>query len=441
MVRTYSSLHIERTIVLGFLSLIAAGAFLLWGLGIFYEVPISLIDSFFTATSAACVTGLVVTDTAQMPFLSQVTLLLLIQFGGLGVMTVTTAFLLFMRRNIGVREGLYLAGGLNADSPSGARALLLRVLGIAFLIELAGAALLFIRFRETLPFLQAVWFALFHSISAFCNAGFSLYSANLVAHAQDILTLGTVMMLIILGGLGFLVLYELWRLPRREGHLSPHSALVLQVTAGLILFGTLLFFLAERSRSLTEVGSLGWQIWNALFMSVSSRTAGFNTMSMGTMSGIGIFVLVFLMSVGASPGSTGGGLKTTTLGLMLLSTLRHLRRKQQVVYRGRLIASDNVLLALTLAVLYSLVLLTGAWLLGELEPFPFRSLLFEAASALGTVGLSLGITSGLSSPGKAVLIVLMFLGRVGILTFVIGFSGTKMESDNVSYVETSISIG
>ncbi|MDO4785490.1 MAG: potassium transporter TrkG, partial [Fretibacterium sp.] len=240
MVRTYSSLLVERTIVLGFLSLIAAGALFLWGFGLLYGVPVSLLDSFFTATSATCVTGLAVTDTALMPFPSQVTILILIQFGGLGIMTVTTALLLFLRRRIGVREGLYLAGGLNVDSPSGARTLVLRVWGIALLIELAGAILLFIGFRETLPPLRAVWFAVFHSVSAFCNAGFSLFDGNLNAYAQGILVPGTVMLLIVLGGLGFLVLYELWRLPRsREVRLSPHAALVLQVTTGLVLFGTL----------------------------------------------------------------------------------------------------------------------------------------------------------------------------------------------------------
>ncbi|MDO4785491.1 MAG: potassium transporter TrkG, partial [Fretibacterium sp.] len=197
----------------------------------------------------------------------------------------------------------------------------------------------------------------------------------------------------------------------------------------------------EADHSLSGAGGWGWRLWNALFMSVSSRTAGFNTLPMAGMSGAGILILVFLMIVGASPGSTGGGLKTTTFGLMLLSTLRHLGRRHRVVYRGHSIPSDNVLVALTLTILYGLVLLTGALLLGRTEAFPFRSVLFEAASAIGTVGLSLGITPGFSEVGKVILIVMMFLGRVGILTFAIGFSGRRPEADNVSYAETHISIG
>lgn len=249
------------------------------------------------------------------------------------------------------------------------------------------------------------------------------------------------MMLVVLGGLGFLVLYELWRLPRGEGRLSPHAALVLQMTTGLILLGTLLLFTAESDYSLIGAGNWGWRLWNSLFLSVSSRTAGFNTLPMTGMSGVGILVLVFLMIVGASPGSTGGGLKTTTFGLMLLSTLRHLGRRNGVVYRRHSIPSDSVQEALTLTILYGLILLVGALLLGRTETFPFRSVLFEAASAIGTVGLSLGVTPGFSEAGKAILIVMMFLGRVGILTFAIGFSGRRPEADNVSYAETHISIG
>ena len=439
--RTYSSLRIERAILVGFLSVITAGALFLWAFGRFYEQHITFLDAFFTSTSATCVTGLIVTDTALLPFPSQVTLMVLIQLGGLGVMTVTTALLLFMRRRIGIHEGLYLASGLNVDLPSGARSLVLRVWTIAFLIELAGAFFLYLGFREHFTPNEALWQALFHSVSAFCNAGFSTFSDGLVAYSQTLLVPAVIMVLIVAGGLGFLVIYELWLSVRSAKHISPHTVLVLRMSAILIVAGALFFGVSDHQNSLLLLRSWGWKAWNALFMSISSRTAGFNTVPMANLSGFGAFALICLMLIGASPGSTGGGMKTTTFGLLWLSTFSNLKGGESVIFRKRLIPQSNVLLALTVGMTYISTVLIGTLFLAVLEPYGLKELLFESASAMGTVGLSLDLTPHLSSPSKIVLILLMFWGRVGILTFVYGFTGRKRNPGRVTYPETGIPIG
>ncbi len=439
--KTYSSLRIERTILIGFLSVITAGALFLWAFGMAYERPISFIDAFFTATSATCVTGLAVVDTALLPFPSQATLLVLIQLGGLGVMTVTTALLLFMRQRIGIHEGLYLASGLNMDSPSGARTLVIRVWAIALLVELFGCALLYLGFRESFAPSTALWYAIFHSVSAFCNAGFSVFSDNLASYSRTILIPGVVMVLITLGGLGFLVIHELWSSAATNRRLSPHTVLVLRFSAILIAAGTLFFFLADSQENLAGLPTPGWKLWNALFMSISSRTAGFNTTPMGTISGFGAFVVIVLMLIGASPGSTGGGMKTTTFGLLWLSTFANARGEEDVIFRNRLVPQSNVLLALTVTTIYLSTVLIGAALLRMAEPQSFKALLFEATSAMGTVGLSLDLTPHLSPTSKIILILLMFWGRVGILTFVYGFIGRRRKPGRVAYSETGIPVG
>ena len=264
--KTYSSLRVERTILLGFLSVITAGALFIWAFGIAGGRPISLIDSFFTATSATCVTGLTVTDTALLPFPSQIVILVLIQLGGLGIMTVTTVLLLFLRQRISIHEGLYLASGLNIDSPSGAKNLVLRVWSIAFLVEALGCAVLFFGFRENYAPLPALWYALFHSVSAFCNAGFSVFSENLARYACTLLIPGTVMLLITLGGFGFLVLHEFWSSAGNNRPLSPHTVLVLRVSGLLVAAGTILLLMADAQGSLAGLPTAGFVSGQVLYV-------------------------------------------------------------------------------------------------------------------------------------------------------------------------------
>lgn len=439
--KTYSSLKIERTILLGFLSVITAGAFFIWVFGMLWGDPISFLDAFFTSTSATCVTGLIVTDTALLPFPSQLTLLVLMQLGGLGVMTVTTAIFVFMRKRIGIHEGLYVAGGLNHDTPSGARLLVLRVWKIALLIEVIGGLLLYRGFADRFSTGDALWYAVFHSVSAFCNAGFSTFSDGLLSFSNGFIVPGTTMFLIVCGGMGFLVLHELWCFIRSPKRLSPHTVLVLRMTLLLSLGGAILYLISEKDASLGALSSWGLKLWNALFMSITSRTAGFNTVPMGTMSGFGAFLIICLMIIGASPGSTGGGIKTTTFGLLWLSTFNIMKGEERIIFRKRTISQDSALFALTVSMLYLSAIFLGTIFLRLLEPHSFRELLFEATSAMGTVGLSLDLTGKLGNPSKVVLIMLMFLGRVGVLTFVYGFAGRKRGAGNVEYPEAGIPVG
>ena len=430
----------ERKIVIGFLALIGTGtvAILLLNAN---SRPLTFVDALFTATSAVCVTGLTVVDTGKdLTTASQLVLLLLIQLGGLGVMTATTALSLLMRERIGLRQRMFFAGGFGLDSPSGVIRLLIRILSLTFAIEAIAVFPLYWGFsRAGLSPEQSLYNAVFHSVSAFCNAGFSLFSENLEGFSSGILVPGTVMVLVVLGGLGFIVLSELKETFREPARISVHSRLVLLTTAGLVLFGTALLLLCEWNRSLESMG-VGWKIWNALFSSITPRTAGFDTVALSTFSSAGLFVVTLLMIVGASPGSTGGGFKTTTLAVLLVSTWNVLKGRSEVHLWNRRIPIRVIQRAITMIVLYLGILGIGLMTLVLLEPFPFRSLLFETASALGTVGLSLGITSQLSDPGKLVLVLLMFWGRVGIITFLYGL--VKREArGKISYPDAEIPVG
>jgi Trk-type K+ transport systems, membrane components len=398
----------ERKIVLGFLALIGTGTLAILLLNA-NSRPLTLVDALFTATSAVCVTGLTVVDTGKdLANASRLVLLLLIQLGGLGVMTATTALSLLMRERIGLRQRMFFAGGFGLDSPSGVIRLLIRILSLTFAIEAVAVFPLYWGFsRAGLSPEQSLYNAVFHSVSAFCNAGFSLFPDNLEGFSSSILVPGTVMVLVVLGGLGFIVLSELKEMFRRPGKISVHSRLVLFTTAGLVLFGTALLLISEWNHSLGAMGG-GWKLWNGLFSSITPRTAGFDTVALSTFSSAGLFVVILLMIVGASPGSTGGGFKTTTLAVLLVSTWNVIRGRSEVHLWNRRISIRVIQRAITLIVLYLGTLGLGLMILALLEPFPFRSLLFETASALGTVGLSLGITSGLSDAGKLVLVLLMF---------------------------------
>jgi trk system potassium uptake protein TrkH len=403
--------------------------------------PISLLDALFTATSAVCVTGLTVVDTGRdLAPASQFIVLVLIQLGGLGVMTATTALALLMRERIGLRQRMFFAGGFGLESPSGVIRLLIRILALTFVIEAIGTVPLYWGFRHGgLPPAQSLFSAVFHSVSAFCNAGFSLFSDNLEGFSRSILVPGAVMILVVLGGLGFMVLSELRGMFMKKEKLSVHSRLVLSTTAALVAFGTAALLLCDWNVSFASLPG-GWKAWNALFSSVTPRTAGFDTVAMSNFSSAGLFVVILLMLVGASPGSTGGGFKTTTLAVLLASTWNEVRGRAEVRLWNRRIPVKIIQRAITVVVLYIGTLGLGVLCLAVAEPFPFKALLFEAASALGTVGLSLGVTSSLGPIGKVILIFLMFWGRVGIVTFLYGL--VKRETrGKVSYPDAEIPVG
>lgn len=427
-------------ILAGFLAVILAGTVVLW-LGDMPRHRVSLLDCLFTATSAVCVTGLTTVGTGtDFSLASQMVILVLIQLGGLGVMTATTALLFAFRRRIGIRQRMLFSGGLGLDSPSGAVRLAKKVVCITAVIEVLGAIPLFFAFLGTCPAPRALYLAVFHSVSAFCNAGFSPFADNLQGFADTIPIPLTVMALIILGGMGFLVLDDIWNsLTRRRRRLSVHTRLVLAVSALLLGIGAVMFCISDWNGALAG-HSWGWKVWNALFHSVTPRTAGFNTVPMERMTSLGVFFTILLMIVGASPGSTGGGIKTTSFSLLLLSTVREIRGRDELVIGNRSIGRENVSLAFTLMILYLLTILAGITALAVLETLPFRAIAFEVASALGTVGLSLGITASLTPAGKVMVILLMFWGRVGILTFMYGIAARETPS-RVSYAETHIPVG
>ena len=417
--RTYSSISIEKYITLGFLSLILTGTLLLWLFNFCSETPISILDSLFLATSAVCVTGLSPLDiSSALPLPSQLTLITLVQLGGIGIMAATTSLMLVIGRRLHFKERLFLAGGLGIDTPQGAVRLLRLLLFFTFASEALGASALFFYFMfEGMPLLTALYSAVFHSVSAFCNAGFSLFPSNYESYATSIVLPGVTMMLIITGGIGFPVIMELFDYKAgRRNFLSPYVKMVLVSTAALIAFGALMITMSEWDTAFAELPPWA-RIWNGLFASVTARTAGFDTVSYGTFSTGGLVITILLMAIGASPSSTGGGLKTTTFTVLLWSAWTELRQEDEVTIFGRQIGTSTIRRALAMAFIYFFTLFFASALLSALEEHPFPSLVFEAVSALGTTGLSRGITSELTNMGKMVIILLMYFGRVGLLTF------------------------
>lgn len=417
--RTYSSLGIEKTISLGFLSIILAGTLLIYLVNHLMGGPLPFLDVLFTVTSATCVTGLAVFDIGTMlTFPSQLLLLLCIQIGGLGLMTVSTALPLLLRQRIGLRARLFLAGGLGINTPQGAILLLKRILYYTFFIEGIGAAILFTGFLiyGESP-LRAVYQAIFHSISAFCNAGFSLYSTGLIPFEHSLIVPAAIMILIVTGGIGFPVMSELRDFfSGRLHHLSGACKTVLTTTAVLIVSATAIFCLIEWNVAFAHL-PVWAKIWNALFASITPRTAGFETVSFQSFSGMGAAFTILLMIIGASPASTGGGIKTTTLTVLLWTVWAELKNEDEVILWKRHIESRTIRKALSLVVMYLGTLFIGTALLSITENSSISTLFFEAASALGTVGLTRGATSDLTNPGKIVIICLMYWGRVGLMTF------------------------
>lgn len=439
--RTYSSIPVERAIAGGFLSLILIGALLLWGFNRLEGLALSPLDAFFTSTSAVCVTGLAVVDTGKdLAPASQVILLVLIQLGGLGVMTATTFMFMLLRMHIGIRQRILFAGGMGLDGPAGAVRLVSRIVKITFLIELLMAIPLFWGFLERFDWRTSLWLSVFHSISAFCNAGFSPFSDSLGSFTSSFLVPGSVMVLIVLGGLGFVVIGDGWEwIKGQKNKLSVHCKLVLLTTFWLITVGTCFFVAVEWNGAFAGM-SPPVKLWNALFCSITPRTAGFNTSSMNSLSPQSVFMVMVLMIIGASPGSTGGGIKTTTFSILVSSVFFNTRGSSRLVLWRRTIPQETVLRAMMLFFLYVVAVVLGIFAVGAVEDFPFSDVIFEVISALGTVGLSMGITDKLSEISKIVLIMLMFWGRIGVLTFMFSLIG-KESCDKVGYVDVSVPIG
>jgi trk system potassium uptake protein TrkH len=407
---------------------------------------ISLVDALFTATSGVCVTGLIVQDTATYftPF-GQVVILILLQLGGLGIMTFSTLILLVAGRSISIKDRIIIQEGYHHGAPRDFKSLIRNIFLYALTLEVAGTLSLFIRWQKDFPLQKAIAHSAFHSISAFCNAGFSLFSRSIVSYRSDAWINITFFFLIILGGMGFLVLQEMKEafsgtLRRRKIRISLHAKLVLTMTSFLIVFSFVLFLAIEWHHSL-KMFTLKEKIFSSIFQVITPRTAGFNTMDLNSLSFPTVLLLIMLMFIGASSGSTGGGVKTSTIGVILGFLKSKVTARDSVNVFRRTLPLESVMKAFTVITLAICVIFFSSFVLLLTQPgVSMREALFEVFSAFSTVGLSLGITPKLSSLGKIMIIITMYIGRIGPLTLLYAFSRQKALG-RFEYVEETVMIG
>mgnify|MGYP001581392537 FL=1 len=439
----------KQIVPVAFLGMILVGTLLLM-LPFATEGPgIRFIDAFFTMTSAVCVTGLIVMDTPrEFTLFGELVILLGMQLGGLGYSATATLLLLALGRRIGLRERMMMMEVLNTLSMEGLVRFVKVIVAITLIIESVGALILTARFSFDMDPARALYFGIFHAVSAFNNAGFSLFADNLIGYRTDLTVNLTISTLIVLGGIGFLVYRDV--LDNIHGHrfrLSTHTKLALLVSVLLILGGTLgiLVFEVQNEKTLAAM-PIGDQVLAAYFHSVSARTAGFNTIDISMLATPTLYLLILLMVVGASPGGTGGGIKTTTFGIICASIWGTLKGRADVMMFHRRIPQELVIKSYVLAVL-ALGLVTGfTMLLSYSENQPFLRIMFEVASAAGTVGLSTGnggvlsLSALFSDFGKCVIIATMFLGRLGPLA--IGLFAVKTHEDmRYRYAQARVVLG
>lgn len=403
---------------------------------------IGLLDALFTSMSATCVTGLVVVDTpTAFTAFGEVVILLLIQVGGLGIMVLSTFATVILGGRLTLRGEQTLGQVLDLGSPQHAYRLVRFIVLATLAIELVGAAVLMACYlRHGLSVPEAAWRGVFQSVSAFCNAGFSLQTDSIVMFRSDPVALGTHAALIVLGGLGFVVLAWLWwRVIRRDrSRASVQVRVVLYGSAALVVLGGVAYAALEWNQTLAGL-SPGDRLLNAFFQSVSMRTAGFNSVDLMTMHPATILLTIVLMFIGASPGGTGGGIKTTTVAVLGAAIPEIVGSRRGTTLLGRMVPPGTLQRAAAIAVVATLTMVLALFVLLATEDAPFEVLAFETVSALGTVGLSLGITGSLTATGKCVIIATMFIGRVGPLTLALAL-GERSRS-HVGYPETRIMVG
>ena len=400
------------------------------------------IDALFIATSATCVTGLAVFDIGStLTLMGQLVVLLLIQIGGLGIMTISTAFALIMGQRLTLKLENIMYSVMGKDRRLDIFQLLKSVILVTAIIELVGAALLFFVFSREMDPAQAIYHSVFHSVSAFCNAGFSLFPDSLIRYVEHPLLNVVITILITLGGVGFAVIIDLYhRFFSRDNHkLSLHSKLVLVTTLALLLIGAVGFFWAEYNNTMRGF-DLDKRLFSSWFQSTSSRTAGFDTIACERISPATVLICQALMFVGASPGSTGGGMKTTTLALLVISVISIFRGRRELTVFNRKIPMSNLREAVALISLITFILLLSTFLLLITEHKAFDKVAFEAISAFSTCGLSMGITPYLTHLGKFIIILLMYIGRIGPLTMIYALSMRKVQP-RLSYAEEKVMIG
>ncbi len=421
-----------QIIILGFSGVILLGTILLM-------LPFSsqsrtvtpFLDALFTATSAVCVTGLVVCDTATYwSLFGQTVILLLIQIGGMGVITVAAAIAIVSGKKISLMQRSTIQEAIAAPKVGGIVRLTGFIIRTTLLLELIGAAVMAPVFCRDFG-VRGLWMALFHSVSAFCNAGFDLMGAkapysSMTAYVSDPVVNLTLCALIVVGGLGFLVWRDMARHKWRWSKYQLHTKLVLFTTGVLILGGWLLFFVFERDASMAGL-SVPQRVLASLFQSITPRTAGFNTVDMAALSESGNLLTNVFMLIGGSPGSTAGGIKTTTVAVLILSAITSARGRSRVNAFRYSIDRDTLRQACSILMIYLIMAITAILAICALEPITLPQAMFEVNSAIATVGLSMGITASLGIASRIILILLMYAGRIGGLTFVLLFSERRTE--------------
>lgn len=438
----FRQLSSSQFIILGFLLVILLGSLVLM-------LPFStrdgkgaiFLDALFTATSAVCVTGLIVKDTATYwSDFGQVVILLLIQIGGMGVVTVAIATLAFAGKKVGLKNRFTMQEAISAPHVGGIVKLVRFILGGVFLIELLGAILFSFVFVREFGFLKGLWYSVFHSISAFCNAGFDLMGirepfSSFTSFRGNALVNITTMLLIVIGGLGFLTWADLREHKFRFKKYTLQTKIVLVATLFLLLLPALYFFLMElKGENFPE------RLLASLFQAVTARTAGFNTVDFSLFSEAGILIFIMLMLVGGSPGSTAGGMKTTTMAVLLSSTFSVFKRDESIHFFGRRLPEETLRLASAILIMYLSLFLTGGMLISMMEGVPLMTALFETGSAIGTVGVTMGLTPSLGSVSKFILISLMFFGRVGGLTLIYATLSEKRKTGS-KYPQERLTVG
>jgi trk system potassium uptake protein TrkH len=404
---------------------------------------ISFIDALFTSTSAICVTGLIVQDTAKyFTDLGKSVILILIQLGGLGIMTIGSIFGLILGKKIQIKDKFYIDSSFGPRQQFSAARFFSMIAIVTAVVEIAGSLILgsLLYFKYAYPLKTAFTYGFFHSVSAFNNAGFALYTTNLEILASDIVANVNIMLLIIIGGIGFPVISEILSY-RKTRRFSLHAKVVFLVTGILIVGGALVFFLFEFKNPASIGGKpLGTQLLASFFQVVSARTAGFNTINIGKLTQSSLFFLTLLMFIGASPGGTGGGIKTTTFAVVTAGAFSTLRGRNQVVMFKKSLPEGVFSRALTVMLAAIVLVICSTIGIMVFEKCSLTEAVFEVTSAFGTVGLSTGITFGLTVPSKVILILCMYIGRIGISTLALALA-MRSSANRVFHSEESVTIG
>jgi trk system potassium uptake protein TrkH len=440
-----SKLSAVQILSIGFALVISIGAILL-------SLPISsvtkehtnFLDSLFTATSAVCVTGLVTLDTGTYwSSFGKIIIMLLIETGGLGFMSFTVIIAVLLGKKITLKDRIIMKESMNTFSVQGLVKMVKYIFYFTIFLQFFGAALLSTQFIPQYGLKVGVFYSIFHSISAFCNAGFDLFGnyTSLVNYSSNPIVLLTISALIILGGLGFTVLLEIYN-HKKGRKISAHSKIVFYITIPLIILGFLFIFLVEYKNPQT-LGSMNFtdKVLNAFFASVTPRTAGFNSISTDGMTTVGKLITIILMFIGGASGSTAGGLKVTTFGILIFTLVSVLKGREDTEVFGRRFSKETVYKAFTILFIATILVLVVTIILTITEPNElFINLLYEATSAFGTVGLTTGVTQNICPISKIVLIITMYLGRVGPLTVLLAIVNKKKKR-NLKYPEAKILIG